>query len=94
MVIDSLEQLPESVDLCGKLGCDLVFKQRKVVGEAQSVTGEDNRRLVLRCEPEVVPAQTQLPQQLAERPGFCSGGGVVRHGMQADVVVAAPQAVE
>ena len=73
---------------------DLLLEEGQFVGEPQSPSGEDDAGFNLRAEGEIVPAQPQLSQQFAERPGLRAGCGVVRDRVQSDIVIAFAEPVE
>ena len=77
-----------SLGLISELGVDIVAQSCNSVGETESMAGKDHRRPVLRRQIEVVPAQPELLQQFRERTDSCSRRSVVRHRMQADIVIA------
>ncbi len=54
----------KAVGLRRKLLGNVLRENFKLVRESQSHVGEGNRTAVLRCEIEVFPLQSQLPQQL------------------------------
>ena len=64
--VDPLQQFAKVVDLLREPVGDLFEEELEVVVESQPTTGKDDRRLPLRAEMEVVPPQTQLPQQHAQ----------------------------
>ena len=78
----------------GKRPGDFVAQRSSVVVEPQPHAGEGDLRADLRGDREIVPAEAQLPQQPGERAGLRALGREVGERVQADVVVAAAQAIE
>lgn len=66
---------------------DLLLEEGELIRESQRDSGERDARTALRSEVKILPAEAELTEQLAQRPGLRSGLGVVRDGVQADVVV-------
>ena len=91
------DQPPEAVDLPGKCRRHLRLQHRRVVGETQHVLApgaEGHVRLQLRTEVELLPLDPELAQQLAQRRALDPRRHVIGHGVQADVVLPAVDAVE
>jgi hypothetical protein len=84
----------ERVALSGELAGDFAMEQFEVVIELQADAGKDDLGADLRRDGQVVPGEPQLPQQSGEWAALGAFGGDVGEGMQADIVVAAAQAVE
>ncbi len=90
----SLREPIEVVGLVGKRPGDFVAQRAVVVVEFQSRAGESDLRAELRGDGEVVPRESQLPQQPGERAGLRALGRKVGERVQADVVIAAAEAIE
>ena len=88
------DQSVKPVRLVRKLARHLIAEQLEIVVESESSSGELDGRSALGAEVEVIPAEAKLLEQLGERPFPRTGRGVVGDSVQADVVVAAAQAVE
>jgi hypothetical protein len=94
VLVDQLQQLREAVLLVGEFLNDVLMKKVEIVCEFQRATGKGDARFDLWAQREVVPAESQLPQQLAERTGLRPRLGVIRDRVQADIVVAFSQPIK
>jgi hypothetical protein len=95
VVVDQFaQQLLEAVLLVRKPRGDLGFEQPEVIAEPQLDARKPDRRTDLRRQGEILPAESQLPQQTRKRAAFGALGREIRHGMQAHVVVPSAQPVE
>ena len=94
VLVDSLQEFCKSVFLVREFLDDILMEKIEVVREAKFATRKNDTRFDLRAQCKVFPAQSQLPKQLAQRTGFCARFGVIRDGVQADVVIAFSQAVK
>ena len=91
---DAGDEFSEAIDLCGEGIGDLFNEEVELVGEEQRAAGERDGGSDLWAKVKVFPGHAELPQKFAERAAAGTGFSVVGDGVQADVVVAASQAVE
>src|SRR5688500_4343706 len=91
---DGGDQALKAVALGREGAGDLRSKQVEFVIKAQTGSGEDNLGADLRRDGQLVPREPELPQQSRQRTALGALGREIRQGVQADVVVAATQAVE
>jgi hypothetical protein len=94
VVEDTGEELGEAVALAREGPRDFGGQEVDVVAEPQPHARKGDLRPGLRGEREVVPTEAELAEELRERPFAAPFGCEVRDRVQADVVIAASQAIE
>jgi hypothetical protein len=76
------------------LACHLRFQEGEVIGEFQSATGEGDAGAELGAQIKGIVGDAQLPEKLDQGCAFGSFRHIIGHGMEADVVFTAFNAVK
>ena len=94
---DELYELSKTVALRRKLSRDIGFEHGKIIRELQrrfAARAKGNARTLLLAEREFVPFNSKLTEEFSQRRPFYARANVVRHRVEAYVVLAPVKAVE
>ena len=94
VIDDGGEQSLEVVGLAGKEAADFRFQPPDLVVEIEMDAGKGDPRADLGRERQVFPFEPQLPQQPGQRSLLRALRGEVRDRMQADIEIAAAEAIK
>ena len=94
VVEERLGEFAEAVDRAREFAGDFAFEQFDIVAEIEGDVGKADRRADLFGEGKVFPIEAELADKFGQRAPLGPFAGEVGHRVEADVIVAAAEAIE